>query len=54
MIRIILEFKSSGFINLVKNIHKILYIKWYLKQCCHLCDFCLYWDECKANYDEYK
>lgn len=54
MIRIILEYKTKGFKAMIKNIQKILYIKWHLKQCTHLCDLCLYWQECKANYDEYK
>ncbi len=54
MIRMILVYKQYGFVNMAKNISKILHIKWRLKQCRHLCDFCLYWYECKANYDEYE
>lgn len=34
---------------MVKRIIKILYIKWVLGQCRHLCILCEYRDECMGN-----
>ena len=51
----IAEYKQYGFKGMCYKISNILYIKWYLKQCRHLCDMCVWWDECKAHYsDEYE
>ena len=54
MIRMILYYRKLGLKKCVKTIKNILYVKWKLKQCIHLCDTCIWWYDCYANYEEYE
>lgn len=54
MIRMWKEFrKTRTKWQTLKEIKQVLYIKWKLGQCRHLCDCCCWWYECYANYEEY-